>query len=323
MDGGAGVFTKQTTNRMQNGSSKKNSLFCRMKRGRYIYLLMLPGIVYFVIFKYIPMGMLAIAFQDYNPYVGMRGSEWVGFHHFITLFKDPFFYTMFRNTLAINLLSLIFYFPVPIILALLMNEVAHERYKKFIQTIVYMPHFLSWVIIASMTFFLLSVDVGVINKFLTFLGVDTISFLSKPSAFWPIVIAQTIWKNTGWGTIIFLAAMAGVDISQYEAATIDGAGRLQKIFYITLPAIAPTIITLLILRLGAIADVDFEQLLFMTNSQVYHVAEVFDTYSYRLGIQQGEISFGTCVSMFKGLIGVVFVWISDFTVKKMGYEGIF
>lgn len=295
----------------------------RIYEGRYLYLLMLPGILYFVVFKYLPMWMLCIAFQDYSPYVGVAGSKWVGLKHFIELFRDDYFYLMFRNTLAINFLNIIFAFPLPIILALMLNEVRTERLKRVFQTLTYLPHFMSWVIVASMTFFFLSVDVGVINKLLASIGRPTISFLSNPKYFWIILTGQNIWKDTGWGTIIFLAAIALVDMEQYEAAIIDGASKFQRIWYITIPAIMPTIITLLILKLGTILNVGFEQVLLMSNPSVNNVAEVFDTYSYRLGILQGNISFGTAVSVFKGLVGCVFVWCSDKIVKKMGYEGLY
>lgn len=302
---------------------QKSNYMRRIFEGRYLYLLMLPGIIYFIVFKYSPMWMLVIAFQNYNPFVGIAGSKWVGLKHFIDLLNDSNFYLMLRNTLAINFLNLIFYFPLPIILALILNEVRHEKFKKINQTIIYFPHFLSWVIIASMTFFLLSVDVGVINKFRASIDQPTISFLSNPKLFWLILTVQSIWKEAGWGTIIFLAAIATVDMDQYEAATIDGAGRFKRIWYITIPAIAPTIITLLLLKLGTIVNVGFEQVLLMANPLVNNVAEVFDTYAYRLGILQGNISFGTAVNVFKGVVGFAFVWVSNFVVKKTGHEGLY
>ena len=302
---------------------QKSNYMRRIFEGRYLYLLMLPGIIYFIVFKYSPMWMLVIAFQNYNPFVGIAGSKWVGLKHFIDLLNDSNFYLMLRNTLAINFLNLIFYFPLPIILALILNEVRHEKFKKINQTIIYFPHFLSWVIIASMTFFLLSVDVGVINKFRASIDQPTISFLSNPRLFWLILTVQSIWKEAGWGTIIFLAAIATVDMDQYEAATIDGAGRFKRIWYITIPAIAPTIITLLLLKLGTIVNVGFEQVLLMANPLVNNVAEVFDTYAYRLGILQGNISFGTAVNVFKGVVGFAFVWVSNFVVKKTGHEGLY
>ncbi|WP_243767107.1 ABC transporter permease [Paenibacillus agricola] len=295
----------------------------RMLAGRYIYALVLPGFVFFAIFKFLPMWGVLIAFQNYNPFAGISGSEWVGMQHFSNLIQDEHFYILLRNTLVINLMNLCFFFPVPIFLTLMLNEVRHEWFKKINQSIVYLPHFLSWVVVASMTFFMLSVDVGFVNKLLVYLGLDTISFLSEPQYFWGLLTIQNIWKETGWGTVIFLAAVAGVDTQRYEAAVVDGAGRLRQIWHITLPAIRPTIVILLILRLGHMADVGFEQVLLMMNPLVNNVADVFDTYVYYRGIQQGEISLGTAVGLFKGVIGLVLVLCSNYVVKKMGHEGIY
>jgi putative aldouronate transport system permease protein len=205
----------------------------------------------------------------------------------------------------------------------MLNEVRHELFKKLSQSIVYMPHFLSWVIIASMTFFVLSSDVGFVNKAFNSLGISPIPFLSEPNFFWGVITAQTIWKETGWGTIIFLAAIAGVDPQRYEAAVVDGASRFRQIWHITLPAIRPTIVVLLILRLGHMADVGFEQVLLMMNPLVREVAEVFDTYSYTQGIIRGQFSIGVTVGLFKGLVGLAFVVTANYIVKKLGYEGIY
>ncbi|GHT69598.1 putative multiple-sugar transport system permease YteP [Spirochaetia bacterium] len=307
----------------QRRIKQKSSLGQRIIDDRFIYLLLLPGFVFFIVFKYTPMWMLIIAFQDYNPWLGIAGSEWVGLKHFKFLLNDPMFYLMLRNTFAINLMSLIFYFPIPIILALLLNEIKHAAFKKIAQTIFYFPHFLSWVIVVSLTFFMLSIDVGLVNKFLSFLGLPTVLFLSNPKYFWILLTGQQIWREAGWGTIVFLAALAGVDVEQYEAAIIDGANRMQRIWYITIPAIMPTVIVLLLLQLGNIATVGFEQILLMSNPMVNNVSEVFDTYAYRVGILQSSTSFGTAVNVFKGIVGFVFVWFSNFSVKKLGYEGIY
>jgi putative aldouronate transport system permease protein len=305
------------------GKNRGTGLGRRIIDCRYIYLLLLPGLLFFIIFRYTPMWMLIIAFQDYNPWVGVFKSEWAGLKHFLYLLRDPWFFLMLRNTLAINFIGLVFYFPLPIIWALLLNEIRHSGYKRINQTIFYFPHFLSWVIVASLTYFLLSVDVGILNKFIAYLGLPTVSFLQKPYLFWIILTLQDIWKESGWGTIIFLAALAGVDIEQYEAAIIDGANRMQRIRHITIPSIMPTVVVLLILRLGNIASVGFEQVLLMMNPMVYHVAEVFDTFAYRVGILQGQISFGTAVNVFKGFVGLLFVWVSNRSVRKMGYQGIY
>lgn len=302
---------------------QRKSLWKRMKEYRYIYLLILPGFFFFLLFKYGPMWGLIMAFQNYSPYRGILGSEWVGFDNFVHLFTNPYFYTMLRNTLVINLMLLIFYFPIPIVLALMLNEVRHEIFKRFNQSIVYLPHFFSWVVVVSLTFFVLSVDVGLINKILNDWGLKPISFLTNPNYFWGIITLQNIWKDAGWGTIIFLAAIAGIDPERYEAAVIDGASRLRQIWHITLPAIRPVIIILLILRLGNFADVGFEQILLMMNPLVTNVAEIFDTYAYNHGILRGRISVGVTVGMFKGVVGLILILAANYTVRKLGHEGLF
>lgn len=301
----------------------ENSLFRRVLQHKYIYLLVLPGAVYFLLFKFVPMWGLLLAFKDYNPFLGFFGSEWIGLELFRELFQSRNFFLMLRNTLAINLFGLAFLFPVPIVLALMLNEVRHEAFKRIQQSIVYLPHFLSWVVVASMTFFLLSIDVGIVNKVIIGFGYEPVSFLSEPNFFWAIITLQNMWKEAGWGTIIFLAAMAGVDPQRYEAAVVDGAGRWRQIWHITLPAIRPTIIILLILRLGNMADVGFEQVLLMQNPLVMSVAEVFDTYAYNHGILNGQISVGVAVGMFKGVVGFLLVVGSNYVVKKLGHEGIY
>ncbi|MDF2961309.1 MAG: binding-protein-dependent transport system inner rane component [Paenibacillus sp.] len=290
---------------------------------KWMYVLALPGILYFLLFKFAPLWGLLIAFKEYNPYKGLWGSEWVGFTNFIELFSSQVFYIMLRNTFAINIFGIIFMFPLPIILAVMLNEVRHEVFKRINQSIVYLPHFLSWVVVASMTFFMLSTDVGIVNKIISGFGYETVSFLSTPDYYWALLTVQSMWKEAGWGTIIFLAAMAGVDPQQYEAAVIDGASRMKQIWHITLPAIRPTIIILLILRLGHMADVGFEQVLLMNNPLVTSVSQVFDTYAYTIGILGGKTSVGVTVGMFKGVVGLILVLLSNYTVKKMGQEGIY
>ncbi|ULL14806.1 sugar ABC transporter permease [Paenibacillus sp. H1-7] len=300
-----------------------NRLWKRIVKGKYIYLLAMPGFLFLLLFKFVPMWGLLLAFQDYSPFKGIMGSQWVGLKHFADLMGDANFYRMLRNTLLINLFGLVFYFPLPIVLALMVNEVRHELFKKINQSLVYMPHFLSWVIIASMTFFILSTDIGIVNKLLNTFGLAPIPFLTQSSFFWGLITGQTIWKEAGWGTIIFLAAIAGVDPQRYEAAVVDGSSRFRQIWHITLPAIRPTIVVLLILRLGHMADVGFEQILLMMNPLVREVGEVFDTYAYTQGILRGQFSIGVTVGLFKGVVGLVFVVTANYIVKKLGYEGIY
>ncbi|MDF2958493.1 MAG: binding-protein-dependent transport system inner rane component [Paenibacillus sp.] len=301
----------------------RSRLWTNILQYKNLYLLALPGILYFILFKFVPMWGLLLAFQEYNPYTGFSGSSWVGLKHFTELFTNQNFFLMLRNTFAINLFGLALMFPVPIFLALMLNEVRHEVFKRFNQSIVYLPHFLSWVVVASMTFFILSVEVGIINKWLSDAGSERISFLTDPNYFWGLITLQNMWKEAGWGTIIFLAAMAGVDPQRYEAAVVDGASRWRQIWHITLPAIRQTIIILLILRLGHMADVGFEQVLLMLNPLVMSVGEVFDTYAYTHGILKGQISAGVTVGMFKGVVGLVLVLTANYVVKKMGHEGIY
>ncbi|MFC5449231.1 ABC transporter permease [Paenibacillus aestuarii] len=316
MQSTAGLSTKGVT-------QARSRSWRQLARHKYVYLLALPGALYFILFKFVPLWGLLLAFTEYNPYAGISGSEWVGMKHFAELFTDPSFYLMLRNTFAINIFGLIFMFPVPIVLALMLNEVRHEAFKRFNQSIVYLPHFLSWVVVVSLTFFILSSDVGIVNKVITGWGYEQIAFLSNPNYFWALITAQNMWKEAGWGTIIFLAAMAGVDPQRYEAAVVDGATRWRQIWHITLPAIRPTIIILLILRLGHMADVGFEQVLLMMNPLVSSVGEVFDTYAYSIGVLQGKVSTGVTVGMFKGVVGLILVMVSNYIVKKLGHEGIY
>lgn len=312
-----------SVNKVNRMKGNKTSFWVRVYKYRYIYVLLIPGLLFFLIFKLIPIFGLVLAFQDFSPFHGVFESTWVGFKHFKDLFANKYFYTMLRNTLVINLMLLILYFPIPIILALMLNEVRHDLFKRLNQSIVYLPHFLSWVVIVGMTFFLISADVGLVNKALNHLGYEPISFLTNPNYFWGIITSQNIWKDAGWGTIIFLASIAGVDPERYESAVIDGAGRIRQIWHITLPAIRPVIIILLILRLGNFADVGFEQIILMMNPLVMDVAEIFDTYSYNHGILRGRISIGITVGMFKGIVGLVLIVTANYIVKKLGQEGIY
>ncbi|RXZ82685.1 sugar ABC transporter permease [Paenibacillaceae bacterium] len=289
----------------------------------FLYLLILPGVLYFIIFKYVPMWGIVISFQDYSPYMGVWKSPWVGLEHFITLFNNPDFFILFRNTMMISLMNIVFYFPMPIILALMLNELRVERYKRVIQSVVYLPHFLSWVIISGISFLLLSQSGGIINMLLVQLGLQPFDFLTNPSVFWQLLTVQSIWKETGWGTIIFLAAMAGVDPQLHEAARMDGAGRLRQIWHVTLPGIRHVMVTLLILRLGSIMDVGFEQVFLMMNSAVSDVADVFETYVYRNGIQQGQFSYSTAVGLFKSVIGLIMVIGANKLAKRYGEEGLY
>ncbi|TXK84570.1 sugar ABC transporter permease [Paenibacillus sp. N3.4] len=294
-----------------------------LRRDKYLYLLALPGLLFFFIFKYVPMGGVVIAFQNYSPFAGILKSEWVGLEHFQRFFSTPDFILLFRNTMAISLMNLIFFFPLPIALSLLLNELRSVVFKRTVQSIVYMPHFLSWVIIAGITFQLFGKGEGLVNKILELLGASRIDVLTNPHMFWIMLTLQSIWKECGWGTILFLAAMAGIDPQVYEAAKIDGAGRLRQMWHITLPAIRNVIIILMILRLGRTMDVGFEQVFLMYNGAVSEVAEVFDTYVYRVGIQQAQFSYSAAVGLFKSVVGLLLVVLANRFAKRMGEEGVY
>ncbi|ULL18437.1 sugar ABC transporter permease [Paenibacillus sp. H1-7] len=302
---------------------RRSTLLADLIRDKYLYLLALPGLLYLLIFKYIPIGGLVIAFQNYSPYMGMWDSEWVGLEHFQRLFAEEEFWMLFRNTMAISLLNLLFFFPFPILLSLLLNELRSMLFKRIVQTIIYLPHFLSWVIIIGLTFLMMSQSEGLINKIIQSAGGEAVPFLTNPDYFWILLTLQSMWKEAGWGTIIFLAAMAAVDPQLYEAARVDGAGRLRQAWHITLPAIRNVIAILLILRLGHVMDVGFEQIYLMMNGAVADVADVFDTYVYRKGIQQGEFSYSTAVGLFKSIVGFILVLLANKAAKRLGEEGVF
>ena len=306
-----------------NYKLKRPGLMHRVKRYRYVYLLMLPIFLYFFIFKLIPYAGLVIAFQDYSPYRGVLGSDWVGLKHFTDLLTSTMFYRMVRNTFAISLMNITIYFPVPIILALMLNEIKSSKFKRINQSILYIPHFMSWVVISGLTFFILSVDIGLVNKIITDFGREPIRFLSTPRYFWFILTAQNIWRDAGWGTILLMAAIAGIDQQLYEAAVVDGASRMNQIWHITLPSIANTIVVLLILRIGRMFHIGLEQLLLMQNPMVFSVGEIFDTYAFRVGIQAGQASVGTAVGLFKGVVNVSFVLGANYLAKKFGHAGIY
>lgn len=304
-------------------TAKKETLFGYMKRHKWMYLMMLPGIIYFIIFKYVPMGGLIISFQNYSPYLGIAGSEWVGVEHFKNFFMNPDFKMLLINTFSISILNLVFFFPMPIILALLLNEVKNKFMKKSVQTMIYIPHFISMVIVASLTFTLLNTESGIINQIVYAVTGQKLEFLSDPKYFRWIIVIQNIWKETGWGMIIFMAALAGVDTQLYEAAQVDGAGKLRQMWHITLPAIKSTIIIMLIMKVGTLLNTGFEQIFLMKNSLNSSVAEVFDTYVYTLGITQGAFSYSTAVGMFKSLVATVMVVTTNWICKKCGETGLY
>jgi putative aldouronate transport system permease protein len=295
----------------------------RLWRNKWLYVMVLPGILFFIIFKYIPMFGLVIALQDYKPFKGITGSDWVGFKHFERLFTEPDFLNILVNTLLLFGMNLLFFFPIPIILALMLNEVRVSFFKRTFQTLVYLPHFMSWVIIVSISFVMLTSDGGIINELIAYFGFEKINFLLSPEWFRPTYIVQIIWREAGWGTIIYLAAIASVDPQLYEAARMDGAGRLRQVWHITLPAIRSVIVILLILKIGDVLELGFEHVYLLLNSMNREVAEIIDTYVYTAGLRQGQFSYSTAIGFFKSFVGLVLVMLANKLAKKMGEEGVY
>lgn len=291
---------------------------------KWLYFLILPGIIYFIMFRYIPMGGLIIAFKEYSPFKGIWASPWAGLEQFRKFFGTADFTRLLYNTLGISLLQLFLYFPAPIILSLFLNEVRHSGYKRVVQTLVYVPHFVSWVIVASLTYQLFNVTDGVMNViYKAISGGQTFDILSQASTFWGLIVGQDIWRETGYGTIVFLAALSSVDQELYEAARVDGAGRWRLMWHITLPAIRGTIIMMLILRVGGILNTGYEQIFLMRNDLNIARAEVFDTYIYTKGIRSGQYSFSTAAGMFKSIVGMIMVLLSDRVAKAFGESGLY
>ena len=301
----------------------KKSLRQRMYEYRWIYFLGIPGIVLLFFMNYLPMRNLLMAFQDYNPHLGLLKSPWVGLEHFQTLFQDPKFYNMLKNTLIISGLSLLT-FPAPIILALIMNEVRNAAFKKFVQTAVYLPHFLSWAIVASLTFFLLSTEQGLVNKIAEMMGNEPTAYMFSSGWIYVIILVQSVWKGIGWGSIVYLAAISGIDQTLYEAAKMDGASRFQCIWKITLPSIMPTIMVMLILKMGTIISVDFEQVFLMNNAMVKQQLEVFEVYIFNNSIASGstQYSYSTAIGIFKSVINTGLVILTNWIANRKGYEGV-
>ncbi|WP_460800198.1 ABC transporter permease [Microbacterium sp. GXF0217] len=317
------AVTATETLTVEKTSKRRRGVRVHFTQFKWLYLLLLPGIIYFALFRYWPMYGAIIAFKDYVPFLGIQDSPWVGFTHFEDFFSSPDFPRLLANTLILALLSLVIAFPLTIIVALLLNEMRLMVLKRTVQTLIYIPHFLSWTVVASLTYLLFALDIGPLFQLINgALGTD-VNFLADPAWFRPIIVLQDIWKNTGWGTIIFLAALAGVDQAQYEAAIIDGAGRFQRVWHITLPSILPTIIVMLVLQMGQVLNTGFEQIYLMTNSLNRSVADVFDTYVYFMGITQGSYSYSTAVGLFKAVVGVVLIFGANWLAKRFTQAGIF
>jgi putative aldouronate transport system permease protein len=285
------------------------------KRNKYKYLMIVPVLAYFIVFAYFPMYGVVIAFKQYRITLSIADSPWIGFNNFIRFFNDVYFSRIIRNTFILAFYSLFWEFPTPILFALMLNELRSRIFKKTVQTITYFPHFISVVIVAGLIRNY-SLTTGLFNTIRDFLGLEIKSLLQEPSYFRSLYIGSNIWQSLGWNSIIFLAALSAIDVQLYEAAYIDGASRLRRIWHVTLPGILPTILILLILRLGMVLNVDFERVLLLYTPTTYEVADVISTYVYRLGLIGGDFSYSTAVGLFNSLINLFFLMAANFLSKK-------
>ena len=276
-----------------------------MRRYKLIYLLLLPCVAYFLVFHYGPMYGIQIAFKDFKLLKGIWASEWVGFEHFLAMLAAPRFWQVLRNTVVISVLKLLFGFPAPILFAILLNELAHERFKKGIQTISYLPHFISWVVLAGVVYEILSPSLGIVNQVIEAFGGRPHNFMADSDWFVAIVVISYVWQTFGWGSIIFLAALAGIDPQLYEAAEIDGASRFQRILRITVPALFPVMVIVFLLRVGNLLEVGFDQIFNLQNPTIYDTGDVIETYTYRKGLIQQDWSYAAAVGLFNNAIGLV------------------
>jgi putative aldouronate transport system permease protein len=317
------ITPSPSPNGQSGGRRELHQLSWRHSLRRYwqLYLLALLPVAYFAIFRYVPMVGNVIAFRKFRPGGSIFGEYWVGTQYFQMLISDNYFWQTFRNTLILGVLSLIFTFPAPIILALLMNEVRHLRFKKFIQTASYLPHFLSIVIVATVIMQMVS-PTGPINQFLTLLGRQPVDWIQQASAFRPIYVISQVWQTAGWGTILYLAALTTIDENLYEAASIDGANRWQQTLHVTLPGIMPTIMTVFTLNIGSVLAVGFEKVFLLYNPLTYETADVIETYVYRVGLQSNNFSYATAIGLFLGVIGAFLVLLSNFLSRRLTGTGL-
>lgn len=302
--------------------SKFNSWLRSVKVNKALLLMLIPGILYYILFKYKPMYGVLIAFKEYNLIEGVTGSPWAGLKYFKMAFSQPDFWRVFKNTLILSAYKLIFTFPAPIILALMLNEVRCMKFKKTVQTLTYLPHFLSWVILSGVVINFLSPSSGPVNMVIRELGFDPIYFMGDKKYFRAILVIGTIWKEVGWGTIVYLAALTSVDTQLYEAAALDGAGRLRQTISVTLPAIANVVVIMLIMRVGKIINDDFDQIYNMYNPSVYSVADVLSTYIYKMGLEQAMYSYSTAMGLFKNLIAFTLVILTNSISTRVSDYGL-
>jgi putative aldouronate transport system permease protein len=293
-----------------------------LKKHLPFYLFLLPAIILVILFCYMPMEGLVIAFKDYKMARGIEGSQWVGLKHFQALFSDPNFYRVLANTLKISILTLLTTFPVTIVFTLLVNEIVNARFKSVVQTITYMPHFLSWVVVGTFVYQLLSPTGGVVNAILIELGIldKPLYFMAQKDMFVPIYLIANLWKTTGYSIVIYLATISGIDTTMYDAASIDGANRFHRILYITLPAMFPTMCTMLILNIGSLVSVGFDPVFNLYNDATYQTADVISTYVYRKGMVESRYDFSTAIGLFQNVVSLALVMVANWFARKANPE---
>lgn len=295
---------------------EKRGFIKNITTNKEYYLMLIPGILFFLVFCYGPMYGIVIAFQNYYPLKGIKGSEWIGLDNFVKLFSDPFFLSVLKNTIIISVYKLLICFPAPILLCLALNEIKNLKFKKVAQSVSYLPHFVSWVVVSGIIIEFLSPTRGPINMLLQELGMDPVFFLADSNYFRGVLVISDLWKSIGWGSIVYLAAVTAVDPSLYEAAEMDGAGRIQKIIHVTLPAMAPIITVMLIMQSGKLLNDSFEQVYNFLTPSTYEVGDVISTFVYRMGIQKMQYSFTTAVDLFKNIISFALVMLTNYIARK-------
>ncbi len=303
----------------------KQKMSVRLRRNfiryKYIYLMLIPVLLYYAVFCYGPMGGVVIAFQNFKPALGIAGSKWVGMKHFVDFLTGPYAWRLIRNTLLINVLQILFAFPVPIIVALLINEIRCKKYKKVVQTVSYMPHFISLVVMCGLLVTFCRSD-GIFNDFLSLFGVERSNLLANARLFRPLYVLSGIWQEAGWGSIIYLATLSTIDPGLYEAATIDGASRFQRMLYVSFPGLVPIIIVQLIMRVGNILTTGFEKVFLLYSPLTYDTADIISTYIYRQGLELSNYSYGTAVGLFNSVVNLIILVLANYISKKATEESL-
>ena len=298
-------------------SLKRKEAIKRIRESRYLYLLLALPIIYFVVFKYGAMLWLVIGFMDYNAFKGILGSPWIGLENFVKFITDPYFWSILKNTLVLNLWMIVFYFPFPIILALAINDVKNKTFKKFTQSVTYLPYFLSTVVVCGFIVDILAAD-GLINQIISALGMEKVVFLSEAGWFRPIYVMSELWQGAGWGSIIYLAALSGIDVQLYEAAVIDGAGKWKQLWKISLPCISHVISIQFLLTIGKLLTTGYEKIILLYTGATYSTADVLSTYLYRRGLLGADYSYGAAVSIFQAVVSLILVYLANKGAKKIG-----